>query len=134
MIRRRTLLLWVAALAGCRARKDAATLLPENVAGKWRRTGSRDLPAAELPEPPARPTVRRVVRADYAGPGTMEVTLYELSSNTAAFDAVQRFQHAPETVFFHKDEYFTVVRWQGADREAVGAFVRALEKEMDAAR
>ncbi|HWQ54697.1 MAG TPA: hypothetical protein VN442_13515 [Bryobacteraceae bacterium] len=130
MIRRRTLLLLVVALAGCRARKDAAAMLPENLAGKWRRTGSREVPAAQAPEPPVRSTVRRVVRADYAGPGAVEVTVYELSSNTAALDAVQRFQHAPGTVFFHKDEYFTVVRWQSADREDVGAFVRALEKHM----
>lgn len=128
------LLLCAAALAACRARRDAAVLLPETVAKNWRRTALRDVPASEAPEPPARSTVRRVVRAEYAGPGRIEVTLYELSSSAAALDAVQRFRHAPETVFFHRDEYFTLVQWEGTEREAVAQFVRALEKHMAEAR
>jgi hypothetical protein len=131
---RRTLLLCAAALAACRPRPDAAELLPQTVADVWRRTDLRDVPPGELPEPPARGTVRRVVRAGYAGPGRIEVTLFELASSGAALDAVQRFPHAAQTVFFYRDEYFTVVRWEDADREAVGSFVRGLEKHMAEAR
>ena len=120
MLARRTLLVTLAALAACRARRDAAELLPETVAGKWRRAARGDVPVAEAPEPPAKNTVRRAVRAAYEGPGKIEVTLYELTSSASALDAVQRFRHAPETVFFHRDEFFTVVRWEGADRDTVG--------------
>jgi hypothetical protein len=130
VILRRTLLLGAAALAGCRRRPEPAQLLPESIAGVWRRTGQRELPAAAAPEPPARGAVRRIAQADYAGPGKVEVTLYELTSSGAALDAVQRYPHAPGTVFFYRDEYFAVVRWEKAEREALGEFVRALEKHM----
>ncbi len=132
VISRRNFLAIAAALAGCGAPRDAAALLPETVGESWRRTALRDVPPADAPEPPARATVRRVVRADYAGPGQVEATLYELTSSTAALDAVQRIPPEPGRVFFYKDEYFVLVAWRDAEREAVGEFVRALERHVGA--
>jgi hypothetical protein len=122
------------ALGACRARTDAAVLLPEMV-GAWRRGALREVPVESAGEPPARGSIRNVIRAEYAGPGRAEVTLYELSSSAAALDAVQRFRPAPDTIFFQRDTRFVVVRWQGSpDRKALGAFVRAIEKSTSAGR
>jgi len=130
VVSRRKLLAGAAALAGCRARRDAAALLPETVGEEWRRTALRNVEPAEALEPPARSAVRRVVQADYKGPGEVEVTLYELTSSAAALDAVQRFPAAPGRVFFYKDEYFVLVGWRNAERQAVGEFVRALQRHV----
>ena len=116
--------------AACRAPERAAPALPDAVAGAWRKTATRGLAPAAAPEPLARNTVRRAVQASYEGPGKADVTLYELSSSAAALDAVQRWRPMPDTVFFYKDNLFVVVKWQGADRKAVGEFVRALEKQL----
>jgi hypothetical protein len=40
----------------------------------------------------------------------------------------QTWKPIADTVAFHKDTYFTVVHWENADKSAVAAFVRALEK------
>jgi hypothetical protein len=78
--------------------------------------------------------VRRLSEAAYAGPVNTTVSLFELSSSGAALDARQRFPPAPDTVFFNQDDFFVVVKWQGApDRKALGEFVRALEKAVAAA-
>jgi hypothetical protein len=116
------------ALAACRARTDNAALLPETV-GPWQRSTLRELPAASAGEPPARGSIRSVFRAEYGGPAKAEVTVYDLSSSAAALDAVQRFRPAPDTIFFHRDSCFVVMKWQGSpDRKTLGEFVRAIEK------
>lgn len=125
---RRFLLLPLAFTACRRAGERAAPALPESV-GAWRKTASRDVAPAEAPEPLAKNTVRRAMAATYEGPGTAEVTLYELNSPASALDAVQRWRARPNTVFFYKENLFVVVKWQGADRKAAGEFVRALEKQ-----
>ena len=126
---RRFLLLPLALTACRRAAERAAPALPAAV-GAWRQTASRDVPPAEATEPLAKNTVRRAVAATYEGPGNAQVTLYELTSPASALDAVQRWRAQPNTVFFYKDNLFVVVRWQGADRKAIGDFVRALEKQL----
>ena len=127
----RRFLLLPLALTACRpAGERTAPALPETVAGAWRKTASRDVPAAEAPEPLAKNTVRRAMAATYEGPGKADVTLYELNSSASALDAVQRWRAQPNTVFFYKENLFVVVKWQGADRKAIGDFVRALEKQL----
>jgi hypothetical protein len=134
VIPRRAFLTAGAVLAGCGAPSNRPLPLPETIAGGWTRTDLREMPPASGVEPPARATVRRLAQADYTGPAKATVTLYELSSSGAALDAVQRFPPAADTVFFYKDAYFAVVKWQGApDRRAFGEFVRALEKSLAAA-
>ncbi len=126
----RRFLLLPLALTACRpAAERAAPALPESV-GAWRKTAGRGVPPAEAPEPLAKSTVRRAAAATYEGPGKAEVTLYELNSSASALDAVQRWRAQPNTVFFYKDNLFVVVKWEGADRKAIGDFVRALEKEL----
>jgi len=116
-------------VAACGRRAPTGPLLPERLEA-WERKASGEAPPETAPEPLARAAVRRVENAVYQGPGIVHVKVYELTSSAAALDAAQRWRPAPDTVFFYKDNYFTVVQWERADREALTAFVRALEKRL----
>jgi len=72
--------------------------------------------------------MRRAGSAEYQGAGTLRVEIYELTSGAGAFEVEQTWRPVADTVAFHKDSYFTVVHWTGAEKSAVAAFVRELEK------
>jgi hypothetical protein len=125
---RRTCVLLAALLPSChRSAPEIGELLPESPAPDWRRTSLREIPREQIPEMVPSGSLRRAVEAVYAGPGQVTVHLYELASSATALDLAQRWRPAPETVFFYKDEYFAVVRWRDANREALATLVRALE-------
>ena len=128
MTRRRWLCV-AAALAGCGTR-NTGPVLPETVAGSWRRTSLREIPAGSAPDPLPRGGVHRAETASYEGPGSLEATVYELTSSAAGLDAVQRWPPAPDTVFFYAERYFVVIRWKNADRTALRAFVREMEQRL----
>ncbi len=122
-MQRRMVLIAAAVLGACGGRNRAA--LPETVDG-WRRAAEARTQAPAL----LQSSLRRASAAEYQGAGKATVTIFELSSSAAALDAVQRWRPEPGTVFFYKDNYFVTVRSNTADRRALGAFVRALEKRL----
>jgi hypothetical protein len=107
--------------------KQAKPLFPETV-GVWRLKLSSDLAAGEIPEQVRRLGLRRAGSGEYEGAGKLKVEIYELTSDAGAFEVEQTWKPMADTVAFHKDRYFTVVHWTGADKTAVAAFVRELEK------
>jgi hypothetical protein len=107
--------------------KQAGPLFPETV-GVWKLKQSSDLAPAQVPEQIRRLGMRRAGSAEYQGAGTLRVEIYELTSDAGAFEVEQTWRPTADTVVFHKDGYFTVVHWQDADKPAVAAFVRELEK------
>ncbi len=112
-------------LAACgKPPRDAATLLPDPVAGTWHRTSLQSTP-------PAKPALLREFQAAYAGPGKLTVDLSEAKVSGTAFEMTQHFRATPDTVFFDKGKYFVVVKWEQADRAALTAFVRALQKNLE---
>jgi len=122
MIRRRFWVFAVVASSGCRPpARSSESLLPVRVAEVWTRTSLRAIPASP-------PGARRAFEATYDGPGKVTADVYELVSSAAGLNLVQRWRPAKDTVFFYKDNYFGVVKWSQADRPALAAFVRALEK------
>jgi len=115
----------VAAIAWCGCGpppRSADSLLPASV-GVWQRTSIRGLP-------PPKPAILRVFEAGYQGGGRLTVDLYEAKISGTAFEMAQHWREAPNTVFFDKGRYFAVVRWEQADRQALTAFVRALQKDL----
>ncbi|HTT65974.1 MAG TPA: hypothetical protein VMG35_29190 [Bryobacteraceae bacterium] len=80
--------------------------------------------------PPPQPNVARLLEAGYGGAGKVTVDLYETKASGTAFEMTQHWRAAPNTVFFDKGRYFVVVKWEQADRNALTAFVRALQKEL----
>ena len=107
--------------------KEARPLFPETV-GVWRLTLSSDLIANQIPAQIRRLGMRRAGSAEYHGAGAIRVEIYELTSDAGALEVEQTWKPSANTVTFHRDSYFTVVHWEGADKPAVAAFVRELEK------
>ncbi len=120
MTRRYGIVLALALSACSLPARSAASLLPASVGGIWQRTSLRDIP-------PPRPGIVRAFEAGYAGAGNVTVDLYDTKN---AFEMVQHWREAPNTVFFYKDRYFVLVKWEQADRKALTALVRGLQKEL----
>jgi len=114
----------VLSCACSRRPRAAEVLLPQTISRIWTRVGRiRDVP-------PPQPNVARLLEAGYEGAGKVTVDLYETKASGTAFEMTQHWRAAPNTVFFDKGRYFVVVKWEQADRNALTAFVRALQKEL----
>jgi hypothetical protein len=119
-------------LAACRpVAKPMPDLFPET-AGLWRRTSIRELQPTQAPDPVPRASIERIRAATYEGPGKLEARIYQMSTSAVALDLVQRWQTAPDTVFFYADRFFVIVRWEAAERKELQEFVGVLEKRLNA--
>jgi len=126
--------LWIAVimlLAACTA-KTQPPVFPATVAGAWQMKGSQSLPAASAPELIRKIGTRGWWSATYEGPGSATVEMYELTSSAGGLQMVQDSRPMADTVVWYTPRYFIVVRWRSSDRNAVGAFVRAIEKQFAA--
>jgi hypothetical protein len=117
-------------LCACRQAAPPLNLLPQTIAGVWRRTSLTNPALSDAPDPVPRTAVNRFQTATYEGPGKLESRVYELDSPGVALDLVQRWRPSADTIFFYRDRYFVVVKWQEADRKALEAFVRELEARL----
>jgi len=129
-MRRRDWLWLSAGLVACGRSAPPPNLFPSTVAGVWRRTEMREVSAGDAPDPVPRTVINRLQEASYQGPGKLEARIYELESPGVALDQVQRWRPSADTVFFYRDQYFVVIKWQDADRKALNAFVAELEKRL----
>ena len=129
MTRRRWFLLTLL-FPACRKPEPMPDLFTETI-GPWRRTGVRDISPAEAPDPVPQTAIRRIRGAAYEGPGKLEARLYQVASSAVALDLVQRWRPSADTVFFYERNYFVVVKWQEADRQALQQFVRDLETRLN---
>jgi hypothetical protein len=118
------------ALAACGRREPAVEPFPETLAGVWHRKNVRELSVSEAPDPVPRSAVRRFEVAAYEGPGKLEARAYELTSKGVGLELAQRWRPSADTIFFWAGDYFVVVKWQEADRQALQAFTRDLEKRL----
>jgi hypothetical protein len=94
----------------------------------WQRRSLRDIATPK-------PTIVRAFEAGYEGDGKpagkLTVKLYEAKVSGTAFEMTQHWRAAPDTVVFDKGRRFVVVKWEQADRKALTAFVRALQKALE---
>ncbi len=104
-------------------------IFPET-SGAWHRTSLRDLPPAEPPDPVPPSSILRIRAASYEGPGKLDARVYQMSSPAVALDVVQRWQSAPDTVFFSTDRFFVLIHWDSAGRRPLQEFVAAMEKKL----
>jgi len=107
-------------------------VFPETAAGGWQRASLRDVPVSEAPDPVPRTAVERLQQSVYRGPAEteLEARAYRLSSPGVGLDLVQRWRPSADTVFFNRGNYFVVVKWQKADRQALREFVRDLSSRL----
>jgi hypothetical protein len=127
-LRRITLRCWLvlalAASACTQPPRGAERLLPSRVGGVWQRKSIRAIA-------PPRPGIVRAFEAAYEGAGQLTVELYETKVSGTAFEMTQHWRSSPDAVFFDKGRYFVLVKWERADRNALTAFVRALQKLLE---
>lgn len=98
--------------------------------GDWKLSQMKDIAPTAAPETIRRLGLKRAQAAVYDGAGQITVEVYELTSDAGALEVEQTWKPSADTVAFHRESYFAVVRWTGADRGAVTAFVRELEKQL----
>jgi hypothetical protein len=139
-MRRRQWLGLILALGACRQAHPPADLFAGMVAGGWHRTGLTNSPASESPDPVPRSAIEWMQIATYEGPGSaaepgapgkLEARAYALDSPAVASELAQRWRPSADTVFFYRDRYFVVVKWQAANRQALEAFVRDIETRLE---
>jgi len=127
-MKRRVWILSVLLVTACE-RKAPPPVFAPTVADTWHLRMTQSFPPGSAPEFIGKQRVRAWWRASYEGPGSMTVELYELAAPAAGLDLVQRWRPVADTVVWYTPRYFVVVKWQGPDRSAVGAFIRALQKQ-----
>ena len=91
---------------------------------------AKELPAADAPEQIRRLGLKRAQSAEYEGAGRIRAQVYELTSSAAAFETEQTWRPVADTVAFHNQSYFAVIHWENAERTAVSAFVKEMEKQL----
>jgi len=121
-------ILGVLLLTTC-ARKASPPEFAPTVAGAWHLKMMQSYPPGSAPEFMGKHGARAWWRASYAGPGSMTVELYDLAAPAAGLDLVQRWRPVADTVVWYTPRYFVVVKWQSPDRNSVGAFIRAFQKQ-----
>lgn len=123
--------LWLTLLVGgCHHDSPLPDVFPPTVAGVWHRATLATPGVSDAPDPVPRTAINRFERAGYEGPGKLDTRLYELDSPAVALELVQRWRPSADTVFFYRDRYFIVIKWQDAERKALEAFVAELEKRL----
>lgn len=110
-------------------------LFPSAADGGWQLVETHDLANGDAPDPVPRSAIERVRTASYKGPGDsqLEGHVYLLDSAQTAQVLATRWRPSADTVFFNKDRYFVVVRWQSGDRRALQTFVAQLQKHLGGA-
>jgi hypothetical protein len=127
-------MLGLALLAACGRRELSREQVLPLTAGDWKLASSIEPEPGSAPEPLPSLGVRRVFEGTYTGPGTIVARVYEMTSSAGGLDAIQRWKAAADTVTFHHEQFFATVRWEGPDRAAVTAFVRAFEAHLRGVR
>lgn len=116
--------------SACHRSQPFPDLFPSTMGGVWRRTALSNLSPSDAPDPVSRTTIDQLQTASYEGPGKLEARVYELSSPAVALDLAQRWRPSADTVFFYRDQFFVVIKWQDADRKALQSFVGELEARL----
>lgn len=121
---RRILAAAALAMLAC-SEPPAGPHLPLTLNGGWTR--------ADAPAPPAAPeqvTKLGLVRAHsaiYEGNGRIEVIVYQMTSESGAFELVQKWRAEPGTVYLHKGRNFVLLRSPGMDNASLSKLANQIE-------
>jgi hypothetical protein len=115
-------------LAAC-ASSPAAPAFPPVVAGVWKLKSVERFDASQAPEMVRRIGTRGWWSATYEGAGSATVEMYALPGPAAGLEMVQEWRPMADSGVWYTPHYFVVVRWKSAERAAVGAMIRELEKQ-----
>jgi len=111
-------------LLGC-SRPAAPPSLPAALDGGWVR-GETETPR-EPPELVRKLGLARSHAAVYSGSGKLAVTVYEMTSDSGAFELVQKWKAEPGQIFLHKGRYFVLVQSPGMDTRTLSRLAGQIE-------
>ncbi|MCX6623214.1 MAG: hypothetical protein NTY38_19550 [Acidobacteria bacterium] len=140
-------LLVLVALAGCSRKpgvKKEITAFPAAVAGGFRLGRTFQVPLDGAPPLARKLGLKAEARALYEGSTAMTVVVYEMNTQTAAFELMQKWpkpkpvEPDPKTgkgdemrrLYFQKGVYFVVVETNSDDASPLKPFTAALEKAL----
>jgi len=117
-------------LAACGRTRPLEEVLPKASGEAWTLRSAIPVPEGGVPELVRGLGLRRAVRGTYQGGGDVTVTVYEMGSQTSAFELLQKWRADGSSMYFHRDCYFVVVESTALDYAALRAFAERLERNI----
>jgi hypothetical protein len=133
------------ALVGCGRKTEMGVevkAFPAQVEGGYKLTRTFQVPAAGAPKLARNLGLRGEARGLYEGPRQFTVVIYQMGSDTTAFELMQKWPKPrpadadPKTgkgdelrrLYFHKGIYFVVVETTAEDPKPIQTFTAALQR------
>lgn len=119
-----------ATLAGCGAASRTEVLpveLPAELPGGYKLDSARALPAPEAPESARNLGLRSARVAQYSGPASLQVTVYEMTTGAGAFELVQKWKPEAGKLHFSQGPYFVLVESRTVPVNQLQTFASALD-------
>ena len=127
---RRSVVVLLLCLSSCRGPNPTLKdLLPVQVQRTWTLRETKALPVEEAPAMIRSLGLKRAISAEYEGNPTLRIRVYEMSSQTVAFEMIQKWPQK-DGMAFYKGRYFVVADADRPDRAVVTSFLQSLEAEM----
>ena len=119
--------------AACAQQAVVAPVFPPVIGDAWKLKGVQRFEASSAPKMVRKIGTRGWWSAAYEGAGSATVEVYALPG-PVGLEMVQEWRPVADAVVWYTPRYFVVVRWKGAQRAAVGALIRELQKQFTEAR
>lgn len=124
------LIILVSFLAACSGQDKPLTgVLPPQVQHAWTLKDTSDMAESQAPAVVRELGLKRALEANYEGNGRIRLLLFEMNSQTGAFELIQKWRQQ-EGLAAYKGPYFMVANGVGPDRTTVASFLQALQAEI----
>jgi hypothetical protein len=123
------LLLLAVILMSCGAR-DTELSVPLSAGSEWRLV-SRQMATADQIAPGAPELgLKEAINARYSGPGNPDVTMHRMTSESGAFEMVQKWRPVHGALASHKGAIFFVARSEALDARELNRFLSQYESAL----
>ncbi|MCU0246769.1 MAG: hypothetical protein MUC42_09345 [Bryobacter sp.] len=116
-------------LAGCAATPPAFAP-PASLDGGWTLKEAVTLAAEAIDAHYKQFGAKAAHRLRYEGPATVEVTVYEASSNTGAFELMQNWRPREKHSAAYKGRFFYEVSSTRGEQAVLNEFLKSFEKKL----
>jgi hypothetical protein len=130
MLQRRRIIVLLTLIAACaRPSKTLKEILPGQVQRAWILKRTEALPSEESPAVVRSLGLRQAIRAVYEGNGSITVRLFQMNTETSAFELIQKWRQQ-DGLALYKGSYFFVAEAKGADQATVSSFLQAFQEQL----
>ena len=119
-------------LTGCaKTQRDLHKILPETIPSGWVREDQRAMTAEDAPQFIRDAGLNQWMQASYRGTGRITVKIYELKSETNAFELMQKWRRDKDETAFYKGPLFvTAAAATNEARPVLDQFTRDLQSKI----